>query len=120
MKTFKQFFLMAAVAMMAAACGNIDNPLEEIAGSGAGGAGGEGGGGGSTPSQTAATIKYASTTLKRGTADPAFTYDLANSGDGAVVYESSDPTIAEVNATTGEVTPKAEGTCGVNHANESL
>lgn len=99
--------LILSAALLMPSCGNVDNPLEEIAG---GGSGSGSGGSSSSTSKTAATIKYASATLERGTADPAFTYDLANSGDGAVVYESSDPTIAEVNATTGEVTPKAVGT----------
>lgn len=99
--------LILSAALLMPSCGNVDNPLEEIA---SGGSGSGSGGSSSSTSKTAATIKYASATLERGTADPAFTYDLANSGDGAVVYESSDPTIAEVNATTGEVTPKAVGT----------
>ena len=57
------------------------------------------------PSKTAGTISYAATTYKKGTADPVktFTNPLTFTGDGTVVYESSNTAVATVDA-TGKVT----------------
>ena len=87
--------------------GDWDNPISEGGSSGNEGSGS--GSGGASATKTAGSISYASATFKRGTADPAFIIDLTNTGDGAVTYESSDPSVATVDPSTGKVTPVATG-----------
>lgn len=87
--------------------GDWDNPISEGGSSGSEGSGS--GSGGASATKTAGSISYASATFKRGTADPAFIIDLTNTGDGAVTYESSDPSVATVDPSTGKVTPVATG-----------
>ena len=60
--------------------------------------------------KTAGTISYASTTMLRGSLDPAFSNALTQVGNGSITYQSSDPSVATVDATTGKVTPVAVGT----------
>ena len=59
--------------------------------------------------KTAGSISYATTTVSKTTADEAFTNSLTKTGDGTVSYASSKTDVAEVNATTGEVTIKGAG-----------
>lgn len=59
---------------------------------------------------TPGEISYASATLKKATKDPAFIFDLTNTGDGKVTYSSSDTGVATVDPNTGEVTPVGAGT----------
>ena len=59
--------------------------------------------------KAAATISFATTSMSKTFGDAAFTNALANTGDGAVSYTSSDAKVATVNATTGEVTVIANG-----------
>lgn len=61
----------------------------------------------------AGSISYASTTVSKTTADEAFTNTLTKTGDGTVSYSSSKTDVAEVNATTGEVTIKGVGTATI-------
>ena len=63
-----------------------------------------------TSAKTAGEISYASATLKKATKDPAFIYDLTNTGDGKVTYSSSDTGVATIDPNTGEVTPVGAGT----------
>jgi len=62
-----------------------------------------------TSQKTAGSISYATTAVKKTTADEAFTNELTKTGDGTVTYASSKETVATVNATTGEVTIKGTG-----------
>ncbi len=62
-----------------------------------------------TSQKTAGSISYATTTVSKTTADEAFTNELTKTGDGTVSYASSKTGVAEVNATTGEVTIKGAG-----------
>lgn len=57
------------------------------------------------------SISYATTAVSKTTADinSTFTNALTNTGDGTVTYQSSNTSVATVNATTGEVTVKGEG-----------
>jgi hypothetical protein len=57
-----------------------------------------------TIAQANAEISYASDTETKTYGNPKFTKPLTNTGDGAVTYTSSNPEVASVNATTGEVT----------------
>ena len=57
----------------------------------------------------AGSISYATTTVSKTTDDTAFTNELTKTGDGTVTYASSKTDVAEVNATTGEVTIKGAG-----------
>ena len=68
--------------------------------------------GGTTSSGTekqAGSISYTTTTVSKTTAAEAFTNALTKTGDGTVSYASSKTDVAEVNATTGEVTIKGTG-----------
>ena len=59
-----------------------------------------------------AAFDFASTTVDKTLVDPTFTQPAptGGSGTGAITWESSDPAVASVSATTGEVTIKATGT----------
>lgn len=56
-----------------------------------------------------AAISYATTSISKTYGDANFTNPLTNTGDGTVTYESSNTAVAEVNATTGEVTITGDG-----------
>ena len=59
----------------------------------------------------AQTLSFAEATQTKTYGDSSFTVTATLSvGDGAVTYSSSDPTVATVNATTGEVTILKAGT----------
>ena len=60
--------------------------------------------------KTPGTISYATTTMLKGSLDPTFSNTLTQVGDGSITYQSSDPSVATVDATTGKVTPVAPGT----------
>ena len=62
-----------------------------------------------TISKKAGTISYATTSVDKTFGDANFTNELTKTGDGTVTYSSSDTQVAEVNATTGEVTIKGSG-----------
>ena len=62
-----------------------------------------------TISKKAGTISYATTSVDKTFGDANFTNELTKTGDGTVTYSSSDTQVAEVNATTGEVTIKGDG-----------
>ena len=62
-----------------------------------------------TQQKSAGSISYATTSVEKTTADEAFTNELTKTGDGTVSYASSKTDVAEVNATTGEVTIKGAG-----------
>ena len=66
-----------------------------------------------TPQKTADSISYATTAVKKTTADTAFTNELTKIGNGTVTYSSSDETVATVNASTGEVTIVGAGTATI-------
>ena len=57
----------------------------------------------------AGAISYATTSINKTFGDANFTNELTKTGDGTVTYSSSDTKVAEVNATTGEVTIKGNG-----------
>ena len=79
------------------------------AGGGSGNPGDGGGSGGGSP-KTAGSISYATTSVEKNIGDAAFTNPLTKTGDGVVVYGSSDANVATVDTATGEVTIKAVGT----------
>ncbi len=89
------------LALFAAGCSNSSDPLPYVPGGG-----GSGGGGG----KKAGSVSYATTSVKKTVGDAAFTNPLTKTGDGVVVYGSSDINVATVDVTTGEVTIKAAGT----------
>ena len=62
-----------------------------------------------TPQKTAGSISYATTAVKKTTADEAFINELTTTGDGTVTYASSKTDVAEVNTQTGLVTIKGAG-----------
>ena len=62
-----------------------------------------------TISKKAGEISYATTSVDKTFGDANFTNELTKTGDGTVTYSSSDTKVAEVNATTGEVTIKGDG-----------
>ena len=62
-----------------------------------------------TISKKAGDISYATTSVDKTFGDANFTNELTKTGDGTVTYSSSDTQVAEVNATTGEVTIKGDG-----------
>ena len=64
----------------------------------------------SNPEKTAATISYATSSVSKTFGDADFINELTNTGDGAVTYSSSDPAVATVNAATGLVSIKGNGT----------
>lgn len=55
------------------------------------------------------SISFAEASVEKYKNDAAFTNPLTIVGDGVVTYESSDPTVATVNATSGEVTIVGKG-----------
>lgn len=58
-----------------------------------------------TPQPPAQSISFAESEKWWGTKDGKFTLVVTNTGDGVVTYSSSDPSVASVDPTTGEVTP---------------
>ena len=62
-----------------------------------------------TITKKAGTISYGAVTVSKTFGDAPFTNPLTNTGDGAVTYTSSEPSVATVNATTGEVTIVGNG-----------
>jgi hypothetical protein len=64
--------------------------------------------------QANAEISYDSDTETKTYGNPNFIKKLTNTGDGVVTYVSSDPTVASVNATTGEVTILKAGTTTIS------
>ncbi|MBR3317838.1 MAG: Ig-like domain-containing protein [Atopobiaceae bacterium] len=60
-----------------------------------------------------ASIGYKTASVTRATAQGAFTNPLDNTGDGTVEYKSSDASVAEVDPSTGEVTPVGLGKCTI-------
>lgn len=60
--------------------------------------------------KTPGTISYATTTMLKGSLDPTFSNTLTQVGDGSITYQSSDPSVATVDVSTGKVTPVAPGT----------
>ena len=62
-----------------------------------------------TVNKKAGAISYATTSINKTFGDANFTNELTKTGDGTVTYSSSDTKVAEVNATTGEVTIKGNG-----------
>lgn len=61
------------------------------------------------PKKKSGTISYATTSIGKTFGDANFTNPLTNTGDGKVTYSSDNTAVAEVNATTGEVTIKGNG-----------
>ncbi len=57
----------------------------------------------------AGAISYTTTSINKTFGEANFTNELTKTGDGTVTYSSSDTKVAEVNATTGEVTIKGNG-----------
>ena len=92
----KNLFKLAALALSAAlcfaACQTGTSPTPPI-----------------TPQKTAGSISYATASVSKSTNGEAFTNALTKTGDGTVSYASSKTDVAEVNATTGEVTIKGAG-----------
>ena len=66
-----------------------------------------------TVTKAVASISYATTAVKKTTADTTFTNELTKTGDGTVSYASSKETVATVNASTGEVTIVGAGTATI-------
>ena len=66
-----------------------------------------------TPQKSAGSIRYATTSVEKKTADEAFTNPLTKAGDGTVTYASSKTDVATVNASTGEVTIVGAGTATI-------
>ena len=62
-----------------------------------------------TISKKAGEISFATTSISKTFGDPSFFNEPTITGDGTVTYSSSDAAVAEVNATTGEVTIKGDG-----------
>jgi uncharacterized protein YjdB len=59
--------------------------------------------------KAAGTISFATASIPKTFGDEAFTNPLTKTGDGKVGYLSSNTAVAEVDATTGEVTIKGSG-----------
>ena len=57
----------------------------------------------------AGEISFATTSISKTFGDEPFINEPTMTGDGTVTYSSSDTKVAEVNATTGEVTIKGDG-----------
>ena len=70
--------------------------------------------GGTTTQKTAGSISFATTEMSKLSTDSTFTNTLTNTGDGAVSYSSSNPSVATVNASTGEVTIVAPGSTSIS------
>ena len=62
-----------------------------------------------TISKKAGEISFATTSISKTFGDPSFFNEPTMTGDGTVTYSSSNTAVAEVNATTGEVTIKGDG-----------
>lgn len=62
-----------------------------------------------TISKKAGEISFATTSISKTFGDEPFINEPTITGDGTVTYSSSDTKVAEVNATTGEVTIKGDG-----------
>ena len=62
-----------------------------------------------TISKKTGEISFATTSISKTFGDPSFFNEPTITGDGTVTYSSSDAAVAEVNATTGEVTIKGDG-----------
>ena len=62
-----------------------------------------------TISKKAGEISFATTSISKTFGDEPFINEPTITGDGTVTYSSSDAAVAEVNATTGEVTIKGDG-----------
>ena len=89
--------MLFVTALTLSGCGFNDNALEEIIN----------GGGGSV---TAATLSFDEpATLSMGTLQGKLKLKLINSGTAEVTYSSSDPSVATINPTTGEITAVAAG-----------
>ena len=63
--------------------------------------------------KAAAAISYAITSVSKTFGDATFTNALTNTGDGAVSYASSNTTVANIDAATGEVTIVGPGTATI-------
>ena len=59
------------------------------------------------------SISFATASVPKYINDPKFTNALTTEGDGMVTYTSDNTTVAEVDATTGEVTIKGVGTANI-------
>ena len=59
------------------------------------------------------SISFATASVPKYINDPKFTNALTTEGDGVVTYTSDNTTVAEVDATTGEVTIKGVGTANI-------
>ncbi|MBR0187570.1 MAG: Ig-like domain-containing protein [Prevotella sp.] len=59
------------------------------------------------------SISFATASVPKYINDPKFTNTLTIDGDGVVTYTSDNTTVAEVDATTGEVTIKGVGTANI-------
>lgn len=63
----------------------------------------------SDSTKLAGIVSYATTIMEKNLEDAAFINPLIKTGDGNVVYSSSDPNVATVDAKTGEVSIKTAG-----------
>ena len=63
-----------------------------------------------TIAKAAGEIRFAESALTKQYGDEAFTAELTNSGDGQVSYTSGSPSVAAVDADTGEITIIGTGT----------
>ena len=89
--------ILFVTALTLSGCGFNDNALEEIIN----------GGGGSV---TAATLSFDEpATLSMGTLQGKLKLKLTNTGTSEVTYSSSDPSVATIDPTTGEITAVAAG-----------
>lgn len=89
--------MLFVTALTLSGCGFNDNALEEIIN----------GGGGSV---TAATLSFDEpATLSMGTLQGKLKLKLTNTGTSEVTYSSSDPSVATIDPTTGEITAVAAG-----------
>ena len=107
-KLFLGGMLMLAVPLMLTSCegmfddifGEWSRPTQNTSNS-------------SNPEKKAATISYATSSVSKTFGDADFINDLTNTGDGTVTYSSSDPAVATVNAATGLVSIKGNGTATI-------
>ena len=105
---------MLAAAMLAmsfafTACGNLDNPLEELSGGG-------GSGGSSTINATSLALDAI---LRLDKTTPQVLTPTVTPSDAAITWESSDEAVATVDA-TGKVTPIAAGTVTIKATSGDL
>ncbi len=66
-----------------------------------------------TINKAAGSVSYSTTLVEKALSDANFTNPLTKVGDGTVTYSSSDPSVATVNPSTGEVTIAATGTATI-------